>query len=69
MKVETKTLNIWNKRLDHVPIHIVAKETGLTPQTIYNALKGRCWLSTMIKINEFLIANKDKTLTKSDNLY
>lgn len=68
MEIDETTKQIWNKRLKHLPKTILAKELNLTRPTITNALNGKCNLNTMIKINNWLIANKDKELTKTENL-
>lgn len=68
MTIDDTTLKIWIKRLKHLPKSTVANELGISRQTLNNALNGSCNLDTMVTINNWLIANEDKKLTKTDNL-
>lgn len=65
MEIEQTLVDIWNKRLSHIPMSVIAEETNLSRQTVKKALNGVCNFKTMQKINQFLLDNKDKQLTKS----
>ena len=68
MEIDKELLGIWNDRLSSVHKPSMAEDIGLSVQTIYNALKGSCRHSTMVKINNFLLSNKDKELNGLNNL-
>jgi len=65
MEIDTTLLGIWEKRLKHIPMSLIAKETGLSRHTVKKALSGNCNFSTMQKLNQFLLENKDKQLTNT----
>lgn len=64
MKIDTTLVEIWNKRLGHIPMLQLSYAIDISRHTVKKALAGHCSFSTMQKINQFLLENGDKQLTK-----
>lgn len=68
MIINKQITDFWNKEFEGLNVSTVARQTKLSRQAIYNALKGECSQRTMDKINAYLEKRKSKltNLVKTD---